>query len=158
MPDKNNNDTLWVVGFVVGLGVLLWLVTQCSLSCDSNQKENWGGAHVQPGMRPLGGIPPVPGDVNPSCFDINNCPNPNFTNIRVPLDREMQNYIVDQASEPNSDCMLTPGGQCHLASGGLGVCGPTLNDTRCYKTDATLFNMSSRTTGLPLSDDLKKKV
>ncbi len=49
MSDKNNNGTLWVVGFVVGLGVLLWIVTQCSLSCASNQKENWGGAHVQAG-------------------------------------------------------------------------------------------------------------
>jgi len=160
MSDKNqnNNDTLWVVGFVVGLGVLLWLVTQCSLSCASNQKENWGGAHVQAGMRPVGGIPPVRGNVNPSFFDINNFPNPDFTNLRVPLDREMQCYMADQVGEPNSDCMLTPGAQCHLASGGLGVCGPTLNDTRCYKTDATLFNMSSRTTGLPLSDEIKKKV
>jgi len=158
MSDKNNNGTLWVVGFVVGLGVLLWLVTQCSLSCNSNQKENWGGAHVQAGMRSLGGIPPVRGNVNPSFFDINNFPNPGITNITVPLDREMQNYIVDQAGEPNSDCMLRPGSQCHLASGGLGVCGPNLNDIHCYKTDATLFNMSSRTNGLPLSDNLKKKV
>ncbi len=94
----------------------------------------------------------------PSCFKIDNCPNPGITNITVPLDREMQDYIVDQASEPNSDCMLRPGSQCHVASGGLGTCGPSLKDSRCYKTDATLFNMSSRTTGLPLSEEVKKKV
>ena len=70
MPDKNNNNTLWVVGFIVGLGVLLWLVTQCSLTCASSQKESWGGTHVQAGRRPVGGIPPVRGDVNPSFFDI----------------------------------------------------------------------------------------
>ena len=156
MPDKNNNNILWAVGFVVGLGVLLWVVTQCSLTCASSQKESWGGAHVQAGMRPVGGIPPLRGNVNPSFFDINNFPNPNFTNLRVPLDREMQNYIVDQVGEPNSDCMLNPGGQCHLASGGLGICGESLNNVRCYKVPSTLFNMSSRTTGLPLSD--KKKV
>ena len=155
----NTNSTLWVVGFILGLGVLLWLVTQCSLSCEGhNQKENWGGAHVQAGMRPLGGIPPVRGNINPATFKIDNFPNPNFTNITVPLDREMQDYIEEQSNEPNSDCMLRPGSQCHVASGGLGTCGPTLNDSRCYKTEATLFNMSSRTTGLPLSDSQKKKV
>ena len=96
MPDKNNNNILWAVGFVVGLGVLLWVVTQCSLTCASSQKESWGWAHVQAGMRPVGGIPPLRGNVNPSFFYINNFPNPDFTNLRVPLDREMQNYIVDQ--------------------------------------------------------------
>ena len=64
MPDKNNNDTLWVVVFFVGLGILLWIVTQCSLTPDSNPTEYM--TRVQSGMLPLGGIAPVPGGISPS--------------------------------------------------------------------------------------------
>ena len=154
MPNKNNDNVLWIVCCVVGIGVLLWIVTQCSLTCSSNQKEYW----AQAGMHPIGGINSVPGTVRPSGFKIDNVPNPNFTNLSVPLNREMDQFIINQPGEPNSDCMLTPGGQCHLASGGLGVCGPTLADARCYKNASTLFNMSSGTSGLPLSEKVKKKV
>ena len=155
MPNKNDANVLWIVCVVVGIGVLLWIVTQCSLTCSSNQKESWS----QAGMHPIGGVPPVPGNVIPANYKIDNVPNPNFTNFSVPLNREMQQFITNQLSEPNSDCMLTPGGQCHLASGGLGICGPNLaKATRCYKNAATLFNMSSGTTGLPLSEEIKKKI
>ena len=148
MSNGNDVNPLWIV-CVVGIGVLLWIVMQCSLTCSSNQKESWS----QAGMHPIGGVPPVPGNVIPANYKIDNVPNPNFTNFSVPLNREMQQFITNQLSEPNSDCMLTPGGQCHLASGGLGICGPNLaKATRCYKNAATLFNMSSGTTGLPLSE------
>ena len=149
--EDDNGQSLWIVVCLIGLGVLIWIVTQCSLRCSSRRKENWQRAGE---YRP-GGIRPVPGTAIPSYYNINS--RGPFINATVPMDRDMEDYIIDQVGEPNSDCMLTPGGQCHLASGGLGTCGNTLKDARCYKTDSTLFNMSSRTTGLPLSYGLKKK-
>ena len=155
MPNANDSNLLWIVCVVVGIGVLLWMVRQCSLTCSSNQKESW----AQAGQHPIGGVGPVPGTENPANFKVDNIRNPNFTNFAVPLTREMQQFIINQLSEPNSDCMLTPGGQCHLASGGLGICGPNLaKASRCYKNASTLFNISSGTTGLPLSEEVKKKV
>ena len=154
MSNGNDVNPLWIV-CVVGIGVLLWIVMQCSLTCSSNQKEYW----AQSGMYPIGGVGPVPGTELSANYKIDNINNPNFTNVAVPLSREMSQFIINQPSESNSDCMLTPGGQCHLASGGLGICGPNLGDaTQCYKTAATQFNMSSGTTGLPLSEEDKKKV
>ena len=156
MPDKNNNDSLWIIYVVVGIGVILWIVTQCSLSCSSGRRDTFKPA--QAGMFPPGGVGPVPGHIHPATYNITNFPNPDFINLTVPLDRDMQQAIVDNGGEPNSDCMLNPGGQCHLASGGLGICGATMDDAKCYKTDATLFNLSDRSSGLPLSDEIKKKV
>ena len=155
MSNGNDTNPLWIVCVVVGIGVLIWIVMQCSLTCSSNQKESW----AQAGLHPIGGVRSVPGTEKPANYKIDNITNPNFTNFAVPLTREMQQFIINQLSEPNSDCMLTPGGQCHLPSGGLGICGPNLGKaTRCYKNAATLFNMSNGTTGLPLSEDDKKKV
>jgi len=155
MPN-NNNDSLWIIYFVIGIGIIIWLVTQCSLTCSSGRRDAFKPA--QAGMFPPGGVGPVPGHIHPSTYNITNFPNPDFTNLTLPLDREMQQDIVNQVGEPNSDCMLNPGGQCHLASGGLGICGPNLKNTKCYKTDYTLFNLSDRSTGLPLSEERKKKV
>lgn len=156
MPDTNNNDSLWIICIVIGIGVIIWLVTQCSLSCSSGRRDSFKPA--QAGMFPPGGVGPVPGHIHPATYNITNFPNPDFTNLTVPLDRNMQQTIVDNVGEPNSDCMLTPGGQCHLASGGLGTCGESLHDFKCYKNDDTLFNLSDRSSGLPLSVEVKKKV
>lgn len=155
MPDKNNKNALWIVVFFVGLGILLWIVTQCSLTLDSNQTEYM--TRVQAGMLPLGGIAPVPGGVSPSYIDQNNFPNPNFYNLTVPLDREMQKNISEQSGEPNSGCMLRPGSQCHVASGGLGTCDEK-GHAQCNKPYSTLFNMTDRTTGALLSEEIKKKI
>ena len=155
MTDSNGNDSLWTICIFIGFGVIIWLVTQCSLSCSSGRRDSFKPA--QAGMFPPGGVGPVPGHIHPATYNITNFPNPDFTNLTIPLDRVMQQNIVNNVGEPNSDCMLTPGGQCHLASGGLGTCGESLHDFKCYSNDSTLYNLSDRSTGLPLSTEVKKK-
>ncbi len=155
MTDTNGNDSLWTICIFIGIGVIIWLVTQCSLSCSSGRRDSFKPA--QAGMFPPGGVGPVPGHIHPATYNITNFPNPDFTNLTIPLDRVMQQNIVNNVGEPNSDCMLTPGGQCHLASGGLGTCGESLHDFKCYSNDSTLYNLSDRSTGLPLSTEVKKK-
>ena len=155
MTDTNGNDSLWTICIFIGIGVIIWLVTQCSLSCSSGRRDSFKPA--QAGMFPPGGVGPVPGHIHPATYNITNFPNPDFTNLTIPLDRVMQQNIVNNVGEPNSDCMLTPGGQCHLASGGLGTCGESFHDFKCYSNDSTLYNLSDRSTGLPLSTEVKKK-
>ena len=72
MADQNNNGSLWIIYFVVGIGVILWIVTQCSLSCSSGRRDAFTPA--QAGMFTPGGVGPVPGHIHPATFNIINFP------------------------------------------------------------------------------------
>lgn len=75
---------------------------------------------------------PALGGYSPPYYAITNYPNPRFSNITVPLTPTLTATLLDDPGEPNSDCLLTPGGQCHLASGGLGTCD-ALGKSMCMK-------------------------
>ena len=65
------------------------------------------------------------GGYSPPYFALTNYPNPRFANLTVPLSPALEATIADSAVQPQSDCVLSPGGQCRLAVGGLGTCDPT---------------------------------
>lgn len=62
------------------------------------------------------------GGYSPPYFALTNYPNPAFSNLTVPLSPALEKTLIAEPAEAQSDCILTPGGQCHLASGGLGTC------------------------------------
>ena len=106
---SSNDNSTWIVCGLVVLGAIL-------VAGAGSDQFNCSGRRDRDFFKPdLGGY-------SPPYYAITNYPNPRFSNITVPLSPTLTKTLIDEPGEPNSDCLLSPGGQCHLASGGLGTC------------------------------------
>jgi len=106
---SSNDNSTWIVCGLIVLGVIL-------VAGAGSDQFQCAGSRDRDFFKPdLGGY-------SPPYYAITNYPNPAFTNITVPLSPTLSSTLIDEPAEAQTDCLLTPGGQCHLASGGLGTC------------------------------------
>jgi len=113
---------IWVIAIILGFGILLAVTAQCRLSCPGGRNRN----------RERDTFKPLLGGIAPPYYAITNYPNPAYTNLTIPLPLPLEDVLREAPGEKQSDCILTPGGECHLASGGMGVCDP-YGEPVCYK-------------------------
>lgn len=106
----SKNETWIVCGVVVLAVILLGSVRNDEFQCSRTPDRDF--------------FKPDLGGYSPPYFAITNYPNPAYTNITMPLTPSLEKTLVSEMAEVQSDCLLSPGGQCHLASGGLGTCDP----------------------------------
>ncbi len=115
---------IWVIAIILGFGILLAVTAQCRLSCPGGRNRNRN--------RERDTFKPLLGGITPPYYAITNYPNPAYTNLTIPLPLPLEDVLREAPGEKQSDCILTPGGECHLASGGMGVCDP-YGEPVCYK-------------------------
>ncbi len=117
----NDVTAVWIFGLALFFVVVFWAGSSCQLRCPAQGRRD--------------SFEPTLGGVRAPYYALTNYPNPAYTNVTIPLPLPLEQSLRESPGEKNSDCLLTPGGECHLASGGIGICEDS-NRGMCLKKKA----------------------